>query len=224
MNAVVFDMDGLMFDTERLCIKIWDYAGEKMGIGKAGYMVYKTLGIRADEAVKLMHAELGDYDDKKFNMLCREYRKAYFAVNTVPVKKGLYELLEYLKCHSFKTAVASSTDRNGVLFNLKSAEIENYFDVVVSGEMVEKSKPDPEIYLEACRLLGENPEECFALEDSKNGIISAYNAGCKTVMIPDLWQGDSETDKMLFAKYNDLLFFKKYLESGSKWEKIINLI
>ena len=101
-----------------------------------------------------------------------------------------------------------------MLFNLKSAGIEDSFDVIVSGEMVRQSKPSPEIYLEACRLLGENPQNCFALEDSKNGIISAYNAGCKTVMIPDLWQGDKDTDKKLFAKFDHLSLFRIYLKNN----------
>ena len=205
MNAVVFDMDGLMFDTERLCMRAWDYAGENMGVGKAGYMVMKTLGMKHTRAMEIWREEFGDsFNEPALDKYTKEFVTDFYAHNKVPVKKGLYSLLEYLKSANFKLAVASSTTRDGVLRNLRSAQIEDYFDVIISGDMVENSKPAPDIYLKACEKLDEIPENCYALEDSRSGVHSAARAGCKTIMVPDLWQPDEETAALLFKKCENL--------------------
>ena len=122
----------------------------------------------------------------------------------MPVKKGLYNLLNYLKENSCKMAVASSSPRWEVEKHLKDANIYEYFIWIVCGDMVQNSKPDPEIYLKACELLKANQSECYALEDSKNGLLSAYRAGCKPIMVPDLWQPDDEILNVIVGKYEDL--------------------
>ena len=88
--------------------------------------------------------------------------------------------------------------------HLTDAGIIDCFSVIVCGDMVEKSKPAPDIYLKACEMLNANPEECIALEDSKNGLLSAYRARCKPIMIPDLWQPDEEILQIIKGKYSDL--------------------
>ena len=165
-KAVIFDMDGLMFDTERVCVDAWNYAGEKLGLGKTGYMVLKTLGINANAAREVWFAEFGErYDEQAIRKYSDEFLKEYYAKNKVSVKKGLYELLEYLKMNGYKLAVASSTGQCGVEAHLKDAGVFEYFGAIVCGNMVERSKPEPEIYLKACEMLGEKPCDCYALED-----------------------------------------------------------
>lgn len=216
---IVFDMDGLMFDTERVFVLAWDYAGEKMGVGKAGYMVEKTLGMNAAASYQVWEEEFGErYDNDKLRQLTKEFLQNYYAGNKVPVKKGLYVLLEYLGQALYKMAVASSSPRWEVEKYLKEAEIENYFEGIVCGDMVEHSKPDPEIYRKACELLGCAPKDCLALEDSRNGLFSAYRAGCRPIMVPDLWQPDEETEKILYAKFADLEKVKEFLEMSDNHE------
>lgn len=114
--------------------------------------------------------------------------------------------------NNYKLAVASSSPRWEVENHLKGAHILEYFDVIVCGDMISKSKPEPEIYLKSCQLLCENPKQCFALEDSKNGLISAYRAGCNPIMVPDLWQPDEETEKILYGKFQDLEEVKNFFQ------------
>ena len=148
IKAAVFDMDGLMFDTERLAMAAWDYAGEKMGLGKAGYMVMKTLGVTAERADEIWREEFGsNVDTKAMRRYGREFTDNFYEHNKVPVKYGLYELLDWLKSSGIKTAVASSSTRRAVLRNLESAGITDKFDIIVSGEMATRSKPAPDIYL-----------------------------------------------------------------------------
>lgn len=202
---IIFDMDGLMFDTEKVFIMAWDYAGKKIGIGKAGYMVYKTLGMNIVSSYNVWREEFGDrYNQEEFRKYTKEFLQKYYSENTVPVKKGLYNLLNYLKENSFKMAVASSSPRWEVEKHLKDANIYEYFTGIVCGDMVQNSKPDPEIYLKACELLEANPSECYALEDLKNGLLSAYRAGCKPIMVPDLWQPDEEILNVIVGKYEEL--------------------
>lgn len=205
MKAVIFDMDGVLFDTESVCMKAWDYAGELMGVGKAGYMVLKTLGMNADKAIEIIRDEFGDdFDAVKFKQTGREYSYHYFNTYGVPEKPGLYEILDYLKNKGYKIALASSTNSQSVHHHLKEKDIEKYFDAVICGDMVEKSKPEPDIYLKACAEISENPADCVAIEDSKNGLLSAHRAGMQVIMVPDLWQGEAETDSFLMAKCKNL--------------------
>ena len=204
-NAVVFDMDGVMFDTESVCMKAWDTVGEEMGIGKAGYMVYKTLGMTAESAIKVLQNEFGvDFDARLFKQKGREFSYKYFDEFGVPEKPFHKEKLNYLKNKVNNLEVASSTSSDSVFHHLNEKNITAYFDKVICGDMIKNSKPAPDIYLKACEELGENPANCIAIEDSKNGILSAKNADMNVIMIPDLWHGDDDTDKLLFAKLKSL--------------------
>lgn len=205
IKTAIFDMDGLMFDTERVFIEAWDYVGEKIGIGKAGYMTTKTLGMSVQMSRPVWLEEFGDrYDESALRFHTKEFLVKYYNENHVPVKNGLYELLEYLKANHYKVAVASSSPEWEVKRHLADAGVSDYFSVIVAGDMVSHSKPDPEIYRLACSMLEESPGDCIALEDSRNGLLSAYNAGCKPIMVPDLWQPDKETEKILYAKADSL--------------------
>lgn len=213
MNAVVFDMDGVMFDTERLAVKAWDWVGEQMGIGKVGYMVFVTMGRTTEKSVKIFKNKFGDkFVNEDFQRYYAEFVEKYYNEHGIPVKMGLFELLEYLKSKKFKIAVASSNSRDVVLQHLKDTNIEKYFDKIICGDMVSKSKPEPDIYLTACKELGENPRDCYAIEDSKTGLQSAHAAGCKVIMVPDLYEAEPEIEKLLFKKFDNLLLFKEYLE------------
>ena len=211
MNTVIFDMDGLMFDTERVFIKAWDYAGEKIGIGKAGYMTLKTLGMNIIMSRKVWLEEFGDiYNEDSLRKYTKEFLVKYYSENKVPIKKGLHSLLDYLHNKGCKLAVASSSPKWEVESHLQDANVVDYFNVVICGDMISKSKPEPEIYLKTCEILKEKPEDCYALEDSKNGLISAYRAGCKPIMVPDLWQPDEEITRILYKKFANLEEVQKY--------------
>lgn len=214
MEAVIFDMDGLMFDTEQVFVKAWDYAGEKIGIGKAGYMNLKTLGLNKKESEAVWRRDFGDACDlEALRVYTKEFLSNYYKNNKVPVKKGLYVLLEYLKEQKFRLAVASSSPRFEVERHLKDAGVLEYFEAVVCGDMIQNSKPAPDIYLAACGQLGLSQEVCYAIEDSKNGLVSAHRAGCTPLMVPDLWQPDEEVRQFVAGIFKDLGEVKEYLEN-----------
>lgn len=205
LELVIFDMDGLMFDTERVYVEAMDYIGEKIGLGKLGYIVRKTLGMNRSSARKVWIDELGEnYDEEVINREIIIYYTEYYKNNTVPVKYGLYELLEYLEENNYKIALASLSEKEIIIRHLKETNIDKYFSVIVSGEDFEVSKPNPDIYLKACELLKEEPKNCIALEDSKNGLLAAHNAGCRPVMIPDLYEAEDKIIKILYRKFDSL--------------------
>ena len=214
MNAVIFDMDGLMFDTERVFIDAFDYAGQQMGIGKAGYMAIKTLGLSGQMSRDVWLEEFGDkYDEDALRLHRKAFLSKYYKENHVPIKKGGYELLQDGKDNKEKGAVASSAAKWEVDSHFSDAGVKSFFQVVVSGDMVKFPKPNPQIYEMTCELLNETPNNCIALEDSKYGVLSAYRAGCKTIMIPDLWQPDEETKSILYARFNNLFEVIAFLQN-----------
>ena len=205
IKAIVFDMDGLILDTESLYIKAMDIVGEEMGIGPAGYISVKTMGMTRVGALPLMQAEFGmDFDSNSFWDNATDMVAQMIERDGVATMPGLHELLEYIAATQMPAAVASSSRRDTVLTRLQIAGVLDTFQVIVAGDEVTRSKPDPEIYQIACRKLGFAPQECMALEDSRNGAWSAHNAGCKTVMIPDMWQPDADTEAILHSKLDRL--------------------
>ena len=123
---------------------------------------------------------------------------------SVPKKPGADEILKYFRQQGIKTAVASSSSRQQIEGNLKKSGLEEYIDVIVSGTEVEHGKPSPDIFLETARRIGCKPQECYVFEDSENGIKAGSAAGCRSIMIPDLFGPSDEVQKMCAGVYLSL--------------------
>ncbi len=205
IHGVIFDMDGLMLDTEKLLARFWMQAAREAGFPME---LHHVLGIRSLAAVyakpKLQGIFGEAFDYEKIRARRRELTAKHLEAHGIETKKGLHELLAYLKAQGIKIAVATATDRERTEIYLKQVGVYPYFDAFVCGDMVQKGKPDPEIYLTASKELGLDPTDCMALEDSPNGIRSAHDAGCLAVMIPDLSQPDTELMPYLTACVEDL--------------------
>lgn len=214
MNSVIFDMDGVLFDTERLAVKCWDEIGEKVGLGRVGFMVFETLGRTQKESVKIFEKRFGTkFNNDIFQAEYKAWLDEYYAENPVPIKAGVKELLAYLNENGYSTAVASSSSKNSVMHHLENASITDYFDKIICGDTVKKSKPEPDIYLTACKAIGEEPESCYAVEDSKSGLLSAKAAGCRVVYVPDIYVAESDVLKSVDLKFNNLNEFLNYIKN-----------
>ena len=212
-TAVLFDMDGWMVDTERLMYQARDSAGEKAGMGKAGYMTTRVMGRTNEDSRCMFEEEFGEkYNHTLFWQYIREFLQDFHEHNTIPTRPGLYELTTYLKNKGIPMAVASSSTRKTVERYVKEAGLWEAFDALICGDMVERSKPAPDIYLRAASQLGKNPKQCFVLEDSRNGALSACRAGCRTILVPDLWQPDEEILQMVETSCESLLQVRDYLD------------
>ena len=157
---------------------------------------------RASEMMKGIFGETFDYFAIRERR--REIVKERLAQYGLEAKPGIDKLLSYLHGRDIKTAVATATPLELTKQHLTQIGIYDLFDKVVSAKEVENGKPAPDVYLYACEMIGENPQDCLAVEDSPNGILSAYTAGLKPVMVPDLTQPDEELKKYLFSCQNSL--------------------
>lgn len=217
IKGIVFDMDGLMFDTERLAADAWVLAGKQIGLAITEEMAVKTLGLNRADTDRVLRDELGGVADLSGTREIRgDYITSHIKNNGIPIKTGLIELLDYLTGNDYKITVATSSDREVARYYFEQARISGYFNEIVCGDMIERGKPEPDIYLRAIEILGVNPNECLALEDSPMGILSAYRAGMNPVMIPDLLQPDQETTSLLYAKLPTLLDVIELLSTQNK--------
>lgn len=213
MKAVVFDMDGLMFDSERVVQYAWNQAGSLMVNKNLGEEIYHTLGFNKDKRRQYFKNLLGEnFDFETFQIISSCFYYNYIHRNGIPMKEGLKELLQYLKDNHYRIALATSSSHKNAVKHLTDTNIIDYFDVLVTADQVKKAKPDPEIYLTACLKLGVNPKEAYALEDSYHGIQSAYFAGMKAVFIPDLLKDDYPIKDYIEVKCDSLLLFIDYLK------------
>lgn len=214
MKAVVFDMDGVLFDTERLCMDGWNAIAAEQGITGMEEVSLQCIGRNATDTRELVLKNMGeDFPYDKFCIRVSEWFWEEIAAKGLPVKPGVYELLKYLQEQGFAIGLASSSKWETVEDHLKEAGILEYFAAIVTGDMVKHSKPEPEIFLLACEKLGVEPRDAYAIEDSPNGIRSAYRAGMKPVMVPDLIAPDAEMQEKCFMICPDLMTFCEYLES-----------
>ena len=205
IRAVIFDMDGLMFDTEDLVRRAWDFAGGPLGYEHFGVNIFNTLG-KGDRDRGIYFADKYG-QDFPYDQFKQDYHNFYYEEiekKGVPVKPGLYRLLEYLYENDIPAAVATSSSRRSAAAKLEETDIEKYFKAVIGGDMVTKTKPDPEIYLKACEALGVEPEHALVLEDSLNGLKAAVAAKIPAIMIPDLVKDMPEIEPFLAAKLGEL--------------------
>lgn len=214
IEAVIFDMDGLMIDSERIVQRSWNIVGKRMGYENLGEDIYHTMGLSVIGREQYFKGKYGE--EFPFQKFLTDYRKEYYNyvnVHGIDAKPGLYQLLETVKQLGIPMVVATSTGRESAMKNLEMKNVVPYFKGFVCGDMVTESKPSPEIYLKACQLADVNPKHAIALEDSFNGIKAAYAAGMMPVMVPDLIKDTSEVDHLLFAKKSDLKEVAKMFEN-----------
>jgi len=205
IRGVVFDMDGLMFDTETLAIDGWISAGRQFGWPMTSAMVINTIGISRPDTEKYLQETLGPgFDYARLSQAMEDYMDAHVAEYGVPLKPGLLDLLTYLKDNGFLLAVASSSPIDHIHHLLERAEVGHFFSAVISADMVTNGKPAPDIYQAACSALELDPSQCLALEDSLAGIRSAHAAGLRPIMIPDLIPPDESVAELVFAQYQQL--------------------
>jgi HAD superfamily hydrolase (TIGR01509 family) len=216
IEAVIFDMDGLMFDSEIISFACWKTAAAKYGYQVTEELFLKTLGQTLERCQAIYAEHFGEdfpfeaAKDERFRLGAE-----YIRTNTVPIKDGLLDLLAYLKGHHYKTAVATSTQRKAALPLIEKAGVTDFFDDIVCGDEISRSKPDPEIFLTAALKLGASPERCMVLEDSESGIMAASRAGMKPVLIPDLKDACDEVKQLAFQQLKSLRQVVSLLEKST---------
>lgn len=205
-HYAIFDMDGLMFDTERLFLDSVRRKGESIHKIFPEEQLLQFLGRnhKDNEAlfIKLFGTELSI--DDCFAEAMGAYHD-YIEANGIPVKPGLYELLEFLKANGVKIALATSSDHSKADYYLAKAQVTDYFDVILCGNQITHSKPDPEIFLLAAKLLScEDKSDCIILEDSRNGLLAASAADIPVIIVPDLKDPTLEFPGLAYARVPDL--------------------
>lgn len=192
-EAVVFDMDGVIFDSERAVMNCWLELAQKYDIKDIEKPYFACVGTTMTRTREIMLETYGE--DFPYDEYARESSLMYhekYDGGKLPMKPGVMELLSYLKGKGKKIALASSTRRETVTNQLRWAEIIDYFDVIICGDMVARSKPAPDIFIKACQELGVSPESTYAIEDSYNGIRAAHAGQLRPIMVPDLLEANDE--------------------------------
>ena len=214
MGAVVFDMDGVLFDTERLGMESWLAIADRHGFSDMETFYPSCIG-RNNADTKALTLEFygADFDYDTFRKEASAYFHAFVAQNGLPVKEGVCELLTFLKEQKWQIALASSSNYKSVIAHLEQTGLKEYFSAIVTGDMVEHSKPEPDIYLIACKKIGVSPEDAFAIEDSPNGIRAAHRAGMRPIMVPDLVAADEEMERLCHKIFPSLIDVKAYLST-----------
>lgn len=205
IRGVLFDMDGLVLDTEKLYTRFWMEAANDLGYPMT---LPQALGMRSLNR-EAGAAKLREYFGEGISYSQVRSRRivlmdAFVEANGIDAKPGIFELLDYLKENGIASAITSSSPMENIRRHLAAHGLLERFDKLCSGYDVPSGKPAPDIYLHGAAALGLRPEECLALEDSPAGILSAYRAGCLPVMIPDQDQPEQETTAMLYAKSDSL--------------------
>jgi len=200
IKGLIFDMDGLILDTETISNKLLIDIFSKYDINLNEEIISKTIGLEKKKAIKVFEEYLGDnIPIKDIINLHKKVVNDYLEKNGVPVKLGLIELLNYLDEEKIKKVVATSSYR-------KVAEnVYNRFDDIICGDEIKESKPLPDIFLKALEKLNLPADEVIVLEDSRMGILAAYRAKIKSIMIPDILPADEETKKLYFKECKSLL-------------------
>lgn len=210
IKSVIFDLDGTLTDTEKFYQIAWPKALEHFGYKCEPWMPLELRSLGRPFAPERFKEWFGqDFD---YNQV-REYRKALVVdiikEQGIPLKPGVKEILAWLRENGILTCIATANEYERTKGYLTKLGLFELFDRIICSDMVKLGKPAPDIYAYACEQLGLDPKETFAVEDSPNGVTSAYGAGCNVIMIPDLTEPDEELKAKLYARLDSLLDIKE---------------
>ena len=202
---IIFDMDGVLFDTELLMIQCYEKITEEYHIPNVRSVCCECIGVNADRTQEIFMAHYGKlYPLDEIRNRVVALFKTTIDKHGVPMKPYVTELLQYLRGSGYSIAIASSTVTDTVFREVKQAGIDCYFDVIVGGDMVKRSKPAPDIFISACEKLGSLPNETYVIEDSINGLLAAHTAGTKPIAVPDLIVLPDEVRSLCVSVCRDL--------------------
>ena len=220
-QTFIFDMDGIIFDTENMFLNCWRKIATDYNLRDIDEIYRRVIGFHGEATkAEFLNFYGSDFEYDKLNQLAINMFFEKAETDGIPVKPGVTDLLEYLKANDYNIGLASSTKTEIVKKQLSDAGLLEYFKVVVGGDMVEKSKPAPDIFLAALAMmeiatqLKISPQDVIAIEDSFNGVRSAYAAGMKVFMVPDIVRADDEIKSMTTKIFTDLFEVKVYVSEG----------
>ena len=203
IKAILFDLDGVILDSEKIYAKYWKEVAEQLGY----HLPMDTiLSLRscdssiAKETIQRVTGRENSYSDIRVTR--KQLMKEWMNHHNFSIKDGVKEFLQTTSKYNITRAIVTSALPDDKIKTLRDADILHYFEHIVSAKDIQRNKPYPDIYVYACSFLGLNPSECLAIEDSPNGVKSAFSAGVNVVMIPDLSQPDEELLTMCTALNN----------------------
>lgn len=212
LQGVVFDADGTLFDTERLAQSVWLSVAREWNAPAIEEHYLELIGRNHEGIVNLLRQVCPpEFPLDEFLLTCSKGCRAKLERDGIPVKSGAREILEYLRQKQIPVALATSSGSVTTKMKLERSGLDQYFQAVITGDMVSRGKPDPEIYLKACHSLGVDPKQAMAVEDSKNGIFSAHSAGMLPVLIPDILPPTQEVEQLAFQTFDSLAALQIYL-------------
>lgn len=215
IQGVIFDMDGTMFDTERMWATFWEPVLARRGLPYKPGLDEAERGTAGETSLAILREFYGPGCDAAGIMRdLNQYAREVFAAAPVPKKPGLDELMAWLDAHGVPMAVASSSPAAVIRRNLENWGIAQRFALLYSGEQVQHSKPHPEIFLAAAQGLGVQPAHCLVLEDSYNGVRAGAAGGFVTVMVPDIEPANDEMRRLYTAECASLHDVRALLEAG----------
>ncbi|NME83441.1 HAD family phosphatase [Clostridium sp. SM-530-WT-3G] len=214
IKGIIFDMDGILIDTERISFNSYKKVFEDYDYEINEEFYLKLIGHNVKSIKEIMINEYGK--DFPFDEIYEH--KVKLSIDTIKrdgliVKKGVQELVDYLKKNNYKIAVATSTGRERAHSHLNEIGILGKIDYVICGDQVANSKPDPEIFLKAAKGIDLSEEECIVIEDSEAGIRAAHNAGIKSINVPDMIRPNDVIKQLSYKICNNLLEVKSMFES-----------
>lgn len=211
-KAVIFDMDGVIFDTEKVYLDIWIEVFEKYGYKMTKELYVNVMGTGRKNVIKTFLENFGD--DLPIEKMYEEKDNQLFYIienQGIPLKEGVKELFSMLKEKNYKIALATSAKRERVEKQIKDKWLKESFDAIVCGDDVEKGKPSPDIFLKAAKKIDVEAENCFVVEDSPAGIKAAFSGGMKGIHVEDLKAADEDILKYCEKNFKNLQEIKEYL-------------
>lgn len=210
-KGAIFDMDGLMFDTERLWQDGWRELAHQYGYEPSPDFSREVMGTSGEVMYAVIRKYYPEVEPESFAGACRK-RISDALAKEVPVKPGLFDILEFFRQNHVKMAVASSSQPQMIRGNLQRVGVEDYFSVILSSTEVANPKPAPDVFIEAAKRLGLDAEDCYVFEDSFGGVRAGAAAKAVTVMVPDQLAPTEELRKLCAGVYESLTAAAKAIE------------
>lgn len=212
-KAVIFDMDGVIFDSEKRVVECWQVIADKYGVPDIEAACRECFGCNQQVAKERFLKRYGaDFPYVEYKKEMSDLFHERYDNGNLPMLPGVVEILEFLKASGKRIALATSTRRESAEQGLTWAGVIDYFDAIICGDMVERSKPEPDIFLKACQAIKVEPCEAYVIEDSYNGIRAAHRGGLMPIMVPDMMEPDKEMEELCEVILESLNHVIEYLK------------